>query len=334
MGNIIFSENSRVNDSLYGRAQAPIKAFLTKRGEMFEADSMIKNIFEMETSDHWAEQFGSMTAMEGFKDVGENGEYPVTGYQESYSKLLVNHTWKNSFSISKEIMDDGKIIDMKSKPDAFITSYYRTREQFAACLLGSAIKLQTAATFGGNSYDITSADGSALFSKTHPSKVKGGTQSNYFSNAFSAEILNYAESRMQDFKDDDGNLVDIAPDTIIIANDPALKKSVFEAIGSDKDPATANNAFNYQYGRWNVCVWNYLNQFITSGTSPWILLDSKANKTYHGAVWLDREKLSVRSDVDEDNDANIWRGRSRFNASGNDWRFIAVGGCSTGTTLS
>lgn len=334
MGNIIFSENSRVNDSLYGRAQAPIKAFLTKRGEGFEAETMIKNIFNVESSDHWAESFGSMTAMEGFKDVGENGEYPVTGYQESYSKLLVNHTFKNSFSISREMIDDGKIIDMRAKPAAFIASYYRTRETFAAALLGGAIKLQNEAVFAGNKYDIKSADGQALFSKTHPYKAKSGSQSNYFSNAFTAEVLNYAESAMQNFKDDNGNLLDIAPDTIIIPNLAALKKAVFEAIGSDKDPATANNAFNYQYGRWNVIVWHYLNQYITDGTAPWILMDSKANNNYHGAIWLDREPLSVKSDIDEDNDANIWRGRARFTAGFADWRPMAVFGVASGTDVT
>lgn len=333
MGNIIFSENSRLNDSLYGRAQAPIRAFLTKRGEELEAASMMKNIFNIETSTHWAESYGSMTAMEGFKDVGENGEYPVTGYQESYSKIIENHTWKNSFAISKEMMDDGKIIDMKGRPDAFMVSFERTKETFGAAALGAAIKNQATVSFHGKSYDIKTADGSNLFATSHAPKVKGSSQSNWFSDAFSADALAYAESAMQNFKDDDGNLLDVAPDTIIIPNLPALKKAVFEAIGSDKDPATANNAFNYQYGRWNVIVWHYLNDYITAATAPWILLDSKANNTWHGLVFQEREPLSIRSDVDEDNDANIWRGRARFGIGFVDWRCIALGGIASGTAL-
>ena len=336
MGHIIFSENSRLNDSLYGRTEAPIKAFLTKRGEELEAESMLKNIYNMETSTHWAEQYGGMTAMEGFKDVGENGEYPVTGYQEGYSQIIENNTWKNSFAISKEMIDDGRVIDMKKRPDAFMVSFVRTQETYGAAALGAAIQNQSQMTFHGKNYNIKCADGSNLFAKKsagHTPKVKGGSQSNWFSDAFSADALAYAESAMQDFRDDDGNLLDIAPDTIIIPNDAALKKAVFEAIGSDKDPSTTNNAFNYQYGRWNVIVWHYLNQYIAANTKPWILLDSKANNTYHGLVFQEREALTIKNRIDEDNDACIWSGRARFGIGFVDWRCIALGGISGGDQL-
>jgi hypothetical protein len=64
-----------------------------------------------------------------------------------------------------------------------------------------------------------------------------------------------------------------------------------------------------------------------------VLLDSKYNQTYGGAVWNDRVKLAVRSTIDDNTDANVWRGRSRFNAAFNDWRFAAVGGVSSGEAL-
>ena len=157
--------------------------------------------------------------------------------------------------------------------------------------------------------------------------------SNLFSDAFSVDALGRMETRMHLFKGDNGEILDVAPDTILIPEDADLKKAVFAAIGADKDPVTANNAFNYQYGRWTVIVWSYLNQFLSSGKAPWVLMDSKYNQTYGGAVWNDRIQLSVRSTVDENTDANVWRGRSRFNATFNDWRFAAVGGVTGGTTL-
>ena len=73
--------------------------------------------------------------------------------------------------------------------------------------------------------------------------------------------------------------------------------------------------------------------FRSEGKAPWILLDSKYNQTYGGAVWNDRVKLSVRSTIDDNTDANVWRGRSRFNAAFNDWRFAAVGGVASGEDL-
>ena len=82
-----------------------------------------------------------------------------------------------------------------------------------------------------------------------------------------------------------------------------------------------------------MIVWPYLNDFITAGTSPWILLDSKYNDENGGAIWSDRTALEVKSRIDEGNDANIWSGYARFIAGFNDWRAFAVGGVTGGTTM-
>ena len=331
---IIFSEGSGLNDSIYGKCQAPIRMFLEQRGEQFEQQSVLKDLFLMGKSENYGDLMTSMTAMSGFEPVGENGAYPLDGMQEGHQKLLVYETWKDSFAISAEMMEDSKVMDMKKQPAAFITSYNRTREMFGAALYGGAISGKATATFKGRNFDINSADGVTLFNTKHPGKVSKKEQSNKFSDAFSVDALGKMEAAMHLFRGDNDEILDVAPDTILIPESATLKKEVFAAIGADKEPTTSNNAFNYQYGRWNVIVWSYLNQFVTtSGTVPWVLMDSKYNQEYGGAVWNDRVKLAVRSTVDENTDANVWRGRSRFNATFNDWRFAAVGGISGGTTL-
>ena len=331
---IIFSEGSGLNDSVYGKCQAPIRMFLEKRGEQFEQQSVIKNLFKMGTSENFGDLMTSMTAMDGFQPVGENGAYPTDGMQEGYSKLLVYETWKDSFSVSREMIEDGKMLDMKKQPAAFMTSYHRTRELFGASLFGGAVNGKSRVKFRGKEFDITCADGSPLFHTAHKPKVKGANQCNKFSDAFSVDALGRAESAMHLFKGDDDNILDVAPNTILIPEDADLKKEVFAAIGADQDPVSANNAFNYQYGRWTVIVWSYLNQFISAGIKPWMLLDTAYNETYEGAVWNDRVQLAVRSTIDENTDANVWRGRSRFNATFNDFRFACVGGIPGGIELA
>ena len=331
--NIIFSESSGLNDSIYGKCQAPIRMFLEKRGEEFEQNSVLKNLFFMGKSGNYADMMTTMTAMSGFEPVGENGAYPLDGMQEGYQKLLKYQTWKDSFSVSKEMMEDGKLMDMRKQPAAFMTSYNRTRELFGAALYGAAMNGAGSVTFKGVKFDLTGADGSNLFAKEHAPKVSGDKQCNCFKDAFSVDALGKLETAMHLFRGDNDEILDVAPDTILIPEIATLKKDVFAAIGADKDPVSANNAFNYQYGRWNVIVWPYLNQFVTKGTSPWALLDSKYNETYGGAVWNDRVQLEVRSTIDENTDANVWRGRSRFNAAFNDWRFAAIGGVATGNAL-
>lgn len=333
MPGITFSEASGVNDSIYGKSQAPIRMFLEARGEAFEAASMLPHLFAMDTSKNWAEKYTSLTAMDGFKPVGENGAYPVDEMQEGFSKTLTHMTWKDSFPISREMIDDAKAIDMKKKPAAFIKGYYRTREKFGAALFAGAVSGSASINFEGKSFDATAADGKPLFNLAHPSKVKSSKQSNMFADAFSVDALGAMESKMQDFRGDNDDILDITPNTILIPNEYTLKRDVFAAIGADKDPATANNGFNYQFGRWNVIIWPYLNQFLAKGLKPWVLLDSAYNEEHGGAVWLDRVNLEVKSRIDEGNDANVWSGYSRFVAGFNDWRFAAVGGMDGGTEL-
>lgn len=330
---ITFSEGSGLNDSVYGKCQAPIRMFLEQRGEQFEQQSVLKNLFLMGTSENYGDLLTTMTAMSGFEPVGENGAYPADGMQEGFSKLIVYDTWKDSFKISAEMIEDAKLMDLRKQPAAFMTSYNRTREMFGAALFGNAMKAQASMQYKGKQFDLTTADGVTLFNTAHPPKVSGENQCNLFSDAFSVDALGQMETAMHLFRGDNDEILDVAPDTILIPEVASLKKAVFAAIGADKEPTTSNNAFNYQYGRWTVIIWSYLNQFITASTQPWVLLDSKYNQTYGAAVWNDRVKLAVRSTVDENTDANVWRGRSRFNAAFNDWRFAAVGGVSSGQEL-
>ena len=334
MANIVFSEAGGVNDSIFGKSQAPIRSFIEKRGEAFEQQSVVKELFAQEKSTHFGEKFTSMTAMDGFQVVGENGAYPTDGQEEGYSKIMESVEWKDSFSISKKIIEDAKLMDLRKKPAAFVTAYYRTREKFGAALLGGAIRGETSVDYAGGSFDLKTSDGKTLFAADHPAKVKGAVQSNVFSDAFSDDALGKLEVRMQNTRGDNDEILDVAPDTIVIPNIHSLKKAVFAAIGADKDPATANNGYNYQFGRWNVIVWNYLNQFITPGTTPWLLLDSAYNEEYGSLIWLDRVVLEVTSKIDDNTDANVWRGRARFTAGFHDWRGIAAAGISGASPLS
>ena len=106
MAGISFTEGSGVNDSVFGKCQAPIRMFIEKRGEAFEQMSMLKHLFDINDSRHFGETISSMTAMKGFQPVGENGEYPADYMQEGHKKVLINMTWKDSFSLSREIIDD------------------------------------------------------------------------------------------------------------------------------------------------------------------------------------------------------------------------------------
>lgn len=334
-GSIVISISSRVVDSIYGNSQAPIRSYVMKRAEAFEQESLLPKLFRMERSRHWAEQYGGETAMENFVPVGEGGSYPLTGFEESFQKTLVNETWKQSFAITRELVDDAQLGKMKQRANKLMTSYYRTREMFGRNLYAGGL-LGTEVQIGGKKFSTASADGKKLFATDHIAKVKGNKQSNAFAGEFTAANLDAVETMMQNTKGDNGELLAIAPDTILIPNDAKLKRQVFEVVGADKDPDSGDNGFNFQFGRWNVIVDPYLTmslQQLGVETAPWILLDSKFIQENDGAIWQDRVKLELSSEIDDNNDNNKWKGYARFTGGFVDWRFAAAGGVSGGTAL-
>lgn len=334
MAGVIFSVESGLNDSVYGKCQAPIQMFIENYDQDLEKNSQIKNLFKMGVSNNFGDHFTEMTPMNGFYPTGELGAVPRDSMEEGFGKTLIYETFSNSFAISQNMIEDNKLMDLTEKPRAFMDSYYDTRELFAASIFGAALSGKGSFVFRGKEFDATGADKLPLFHTAHAPKSSGKKQSNCFSNAFSVEALDIAEAAMQQFTGEKDKQMTVAPDTIVIANKPSLKRKVFEAIGSDIDPVESTHAFNYQYGRWNVIIWPYLNRFLKKGAEPWILMDSKFNETYGGAMWIDRLKLTIESVKEHNPAANVWYGRSRFTAGFRNWRPFCAGGIEGGTDLT
>lgn len=328
---------SGLNGTIYGDCQVPLKAFLESRGEAFQRESLLPYLYRMEKSRHWAERYSSETAMGDFEPVGEGGDYPKTGFEDGYFRDIVNMTFKQSFSVTQELVEDCLLGTMKQRANKLVTAYGRTREKFGRILYAGGL-YGTTVSYKGKTFACGSADGQALFSKTHPNKVNGAKQTNLYKGTFTNTLLGKIETEMQNIKGDNGELLGVAPDTIWIPNDAALKDAVFSAVGADKEPTSGNNAFNYQFGRWNIIVDPYLTAALTdlgkSSEKPFFLLDSKFIELNDGPIFQDRVPLDVKSVIDNNNDNNVWQGRARFGAGFADWRFVAVGNMSTGTDLT
>ena len=336
-GFLTVSIGSGLNGTIYGDCQVPLKAFLESRGEAFQRESLLPYLYRMEKSRHWAERYSSETAMGDFEPVGEGGDYPKTGFEDGYFRDIVNMTFKQSFSVTQELVEDCLLGTMKQRANKLVTAYGRTREKFGRILYAGGL-YGTTVSYKGKTFACGSADGQALFSKTHPNKVDGAKQTNLYKGTFTNTLLGKIETEMQNIKGDNGELLGVAPDTIWIPNDAALKDAVFSAVGADKEPTSGNNAFNYQFGRWNIIVDPYLTAALTnlgkSSEKPFFLLDSKFIELNDGPIFQDRVPLDVKSVIDNNNDNNVWQGRARFGAGFADWRFVAVGNMSTGTDLT
>jgi hypothetical protein len=333
---MIFLKSSALNDDVFKGSQAPIKKFLMDTEKTAKAEhDVMETIFNVLDVNDWATKFTSMTSKGLFEDVGENGAYPETSQQQGYAKQIEDTTWKSQFKVSKEMIEDAKMLDIRKMASNFTSSYYRTRSQYAAAILNNGAS--TTMTFQSKSYDITCNDSLALFTTAHTYKVATGTWTNYYNAGFSYDNLCRVEELMQKWTDDDGNYMDIQPDTIIIPNNARIKRLVADALWTkgDERPGTSDHSYNYQAGRWNIITWNYLTNpaTITSGYDVFYLLDSRYN-ALEGLMFCDRIPLEVKSYVDDNTDANIWAGRARFAAAPVSPRAIACCAAGLGSSIA
>ena len=330
MAEIIFSESSGVADSVFGKSQAPIQEFILSTAKTREeTESAYKRIFKMTKSTHYAEKYGGMTGMKGFRPTAENGANSRDGMQETFSKTLNNIRWTDSFVVSHEMVEDALIMDFKERPQAFIDGYFDTREDYAAAIVGNALMGKTTFDYYGQQLDLTGADGLSLFNEAHPSIVNpSNVQANVCSNVLSAEALDLVETAHQNLRDDNMKSLQIAPMTIVIPNTAQAKRIAFAAAGSERDPVTNNNAFNYQVGRWNILVWQRLNDYVECDGEqfPWFTLDEAYNQRFSSLIFQDRSELQIKSHIDDSNWANVWSGIARFVAGFKDFRGVYAGG--------
>lgn len=333
--NIIISETSGKFGQLYGDLQVPLASFIEEQEAKNRENCLALKIFSERSSNNFAEGYGGLTAAGEMLPVGEGALPPVNSFAQRDLKIIENETWKSRMLLTREIIDDAhgdmKRIVQRVGAAKLTSGYYRAIDSFLMGLLGAALSGKDKLTVGGRDYSTLCYDGKNVFSKTHKSGAK--TYCNVYADAFSKDVLGKLSTVQQNVKDESGAELNIAPDTIVIPNDYALKKEVFEAIGSEKDPGTANNGFNYLFGQWNVIIHPALNYLVpASGAVPFVLLDSKYNAENDGNVFQNRVPLEVESKKAE-GDCNAWDAYARFSGGFVDFRHMIAGGVASGESL-
>jgi len=330
MGKLINSYDGLM-DSFMGKSLYPIYKIINDKGADYENKlSLLTNVFNEESSSNFAEKIVDEIGMGDYAPTIEGGVYNASDVQEGYSSFLEHTEWTNSLELTKTMMEDNKTSDIKRKAGLFAQSYHRTREDFKAAVLANGINATV--TYKGKTFKTICADGLSLFNIAHTSKTgETAVQTNRFTNTFTDDVLGEIMTRMQNVKDDRGNIIGISPDTIIIPNNHTLKKAVFAAIGAEKEPDTANNGFNYLFGTWRVICSPMLANYM--GATEFILMDSQYNKDASGAVWYNRVNNEIETDIAEKTRNFLLFGRARWSAGFHDWRAFAIGGTAAGTTI-
>lgn len=342
MANNIVSKNGGLIDDTWNVNAQMMEAYIN---EVYDKelpwDAFVKDVFNVKTSKRFGEKIGSVTEFEDFMPMSADGaNAPKDDIQSGPTKTIEHVTFKKQFRITREANEDGEIDFMKAKAANMVKSYKRTRAQLASDLLVAAaeeLAESTAISIHGVSFDITTADGSPLFSKTHPGILNPlDVQSNRFTNAFGndSSMLARLANIGANFRNGSGNYMGYTFDTIIVPSNcgrliDLCKKIIVseQVVGSDK------NDKNIEKGNWKLIVDPCWHVSDPSTYEPYILMSSEANEELIGNKFYDRVKLDVTAHVDQDTDDMIWNGYSRMSAGFASWQHILMGGAAYGTTL-
>ena len=336
MARLIVS-NDGLMDTFKGKSLYPVYAVINDKGEDYENRlAVLKDVFVESKHSGFGFKITDEVGVGDFAPTDEGKEYHESEIREGFSSTADFMEWTNLITVTKTMMEDNITSQLKKKAGLFGISEPRTREKFRAAMLAGG--LSGGATFGTKTFNAKTADGVSLFNTAHPSAIKSGespafTQSNRFTNKLDKDVFGEVVSRMQNFKDDKGDVVGITPNTVIIPNNHQLKQTLFGVIGSDKDPKTSNNEYNYLFGNWRVIVSPELAQVMHP--DEYIVADLDYNDMAMGAVWGDRISPEFETYLTTDKKRNlIISGRSRYTAMFHDFRAFAIGGTATGTTLT
>ena len=359
---IIYNIEEAIKNSAFNVLQEPIKMILDNQTEAYEKNSIISKFFVMKTTDRYMEEYRSQTSMDGFKPTEDMEVAPISDFEESYFQQFTFQIWTNSFVISKQTMEDGKLMDVDMKANAFIKGYNRTREQYAVAMIGAALGNT------GNTYEdlkITAKSGKGMdtvtgdiegerqqyFHGQHKTvQLRDGrpqiTQSNKFTATLNftddvtpdleekvLDVLGQVESIMATYKDDKGNITPVEVDTIFVGQNYRLIDILTRGLKSKYGASMDGNGINTQYGKYKLVVSPYLSGIdgFKDADNGIILASSSRNREGLGAVWFDRKPLEVRSYKDDKTEANVWAGRARWGAGFGDFRAMSYISFPTGS---
>lgn len=331
---VIFSKHGGQNDEAWKVIDTELSMVIQDTDtEKNKDDELVKALFNVKTSKKFGEKQGSMTEFGNFEEVTEGDNGIQDDYSMGFSKLIEHHQFIKTFMCTRESRDDGNIDIMKQTAANFVRAYKRSRAQYASnCLVTEGATF----SYGGKTYDKTTGDGKALFATDHPGKKTGvAVQSNVFTNAFGndATMLYTLANIGRNFKNQSGELTGYTFDTLIIpGNAPRLEDLAKRIIHSHQIVNSANNDINTQEGIWKLIVdhrWE-----AASGTEPYIIMSSEAQRELNAGVFFDRVALDVSNEVLNKSRNLEWSGYARFSAGFYNWLPFILGGAQAGTTLS
>ena len=355
MAEIIYSKSIGFNNAAIGKLETPLKMIIENESDLCKKKGGVLDwLFNVEKSNKFGETIQYSDEFATFQHAAEGAGAEKDSMVETFRKFIEHIPFMKEFTITKEMLDDsinGVASDAKRRAQNFVRAYYLTKNKLGSQAIANG-KSKTM-TFNKAVVDLTTADGEALFSKTHyygkdtteDGKTTGGhgkgTQSNLFGkNRYASahkaltladvdDLIAQGAAKIRNIMDENGEVLGYVADTIIIpGNLPLLEKYVKQVLGSSHEAATANNGININYGNWDLVIlpdWQYgLAANPAEQTYPLIVMSSEANKNLAGNMFFNRVPLDIKNWEDEHTRNWNWNGYCRFGIGFGTYKHIAL----------
>ena len=344
MASVLFSKTAGLNDAAYGKIDTPIRMVIQHESdELSKSKGYIDALFVREKSKRFAETIIGGNEFSDFAVTSEGAGAENDSIEETYKKVISHLQFMKEFTITAEMMEDAQYgvgADAKMRAENFVRAYYRTQTRFASAIItnGTANTMK----FGGATYAIgapihdSQAIADPLFFNAHRYGTRNDydTQSNYYyttdlvagtltEDAF-AEIVNELAIKLRNMKDESGNALGYAADTIILPTTrgglETIARKVLSSYQLGGGTGGTNLSTNLLYNNMTLIV----DPMWETDKNEFMLMSSEANKALGGNMFYDRVPLTVRSHEDQHTANLVYTGRARFGAGNGSYKHIIL----------
>lgn len=246
----------------------------------------------------------------GFGRIAQTAEgapVPYDNFELLYEADYQHKTYKEGFSVSRELFDDDRYGVFKDKATNLGIAFDRE------------VIYQVASVFN-NAFATNGPDAVPLCSASHPnSPTDAGVQSNTGTLALTYDNVVTTKQAMVRFKDSKGNPGLIMPDTLVVPPEllETAKIIVGEGQGFGGRPGTADKDVNPIAGMFTPVA----SPFLTN-TKNWFMADSRYSRQWLRFWWRTQPELT--QDDTKSNPAVGWffQGFMRFSYGWDHWRWV------------
>ena len=334
---IIYSKSQGNTDAAIGKLETPIKMIIEHESDLLSKKKGVASaLFNIEKSNRFGETIVGEEGFDVFQATEEGAEAAQDTVSEIYKKFIEHIQYTKEFVISAEMMEDaqyGIASDTRRRAESFVRAYYKTINKICeTALINGAIG---SATFAGARLDLSTYDGTPLFSGTHYYRNDAAEQSNYYygdifyttsGGVRTPSVERFEESlaaltiHLRNMKDEQGNSLGYTADTIILPGNRPVAESIVKKVCGSLTGFNGKDELNLNYGKWNIVIlpnW-------APATDALMLMSSEANKNLCGNMFFNRVPLNVTNWVDNHTGNYIWNGRCRFGVGFGSYKHILL----------